>query len=422
MTQTLSAQSGLDNKTMEVPFAFDELFFSRTDERGIILSGNSVFQRISLYTWEELLRKPHNVIRHPDMPKAVFWLLWDRIKKKEPIGAYVKNRAKDGRYYWVFAIVTPVEGGYLSVRLKPSSDVFQVVVKEYAALVAKERSDSIKPADSAALLLARLVELGFKDYETFMSTALRHEMLARDKMTQRPPDRSLASYEELVRDAEGMIKQTELIYEAYGRNQYVPINLRVQAVQLGQSGATIGVISNNYNIISSEIKNCLDEFMVSAANVLATIHNGSFLTSTARVQDEVVELFRKETTAAEISQANEMANLQIQREAYRGKAGKGLQEMALQVARFHQACTEMKRLAAGLEVTRIMGKVESSRLTVRKDGLNELIDDLELFQTSISDCLKEIERMNSNIQRNIEVLLLEMRASKPGVRKQKAAA
>lgn len=422
MTQALSAQSGADNRTMEVPFAFEELFFSRTDDKGIILSGNNVFQRISLYTWGELLRKPHNVIRHPDMPKAVFWLLWDRIKKKEPIGAYVKNRAKDGRYYWVFAIVTPVDGGYLSVRLKPSSDIFQVVIKEYAALVARERAEALKPADSATLLLARLAELGFKDYETFMVAALRHEMLARDKMTQRQPDGSLICYEELVRDAEGMIKQTELIYEAYGRNQYVPINLRVQAVQLGPSGATIGVISNNYNIISSEIKNCLDEFMASAANVLATIHSGSFLTSTARIQNEVVELFRKETSTAEISQEHEMAHLQGQREAYRGKAGKGLQEMALQVARFHQACTEMKRLAAGLEVTRIMGKVESSRLTVRKDGLNELIDDLELFQTSISDCLKEIERMNSNIQRNIEVLLLEMRASKPGMRKQKAAA
>ena len=55
----------------EVPFTFEELFFSRTDWRGVILAGNSVFQRVSLYDWDELIQKPHNVIRHPDMPKGV---------------------------------------------------------------------------------------------------------------------------------------------------------------------------------------------------------------------------------------------------------------------------------------------------------------------------------------------------------------
>ena len=124
----------------EVPFSLAELFFSRTDERGIILAGNSIFQRISMYAWEELLKKPHNIIRHPHMPKAVFWLLWETIKKGEPIGAYVKNRAKDGRYYWVFAIVTPIEGGYLSVRLKPSSAFLQVVEQEYKTLVDLENN------------------------------------------------------------------------------------------------------------------------------------------------------------------------------------------------------------------------------------------------------------------------------------------
>ena len=78
----------------EVPFTLDELFFSRTNPRGVILFGNSVFQRVSLYPWDELIKKPHNVIRHPDMPRAVFWLLWEAIKKGEPIGAYVKNHAR----------------------------------------------------------------------------------------------------------------------------------------------------------------------------------------------------------------------------------------------------------------------------------------------------------------------------------------
>ena len=145
----------------EIPFPIDDIFFSRTNEKGHILFGNTVFQRISMYSWDELHRKPHSIIRHPDMPRAVFWLLWDTIEKGEPVGAYVKNMAKDGRYYWVFAIVTPIEGGYLSVRIKPTGPFLPLIAQEYAALAAVEKAHRLKPAESAIKLLARLAELGF---------------------------------------------------------------------------------------------------------------------------------------------------------------------------------------------------------------------------------------------------------------------
>ena len=140
----------LDDDQGESTFGFDELFFSRTDPAGIIRYGNSVFQRVSVYSWEELLGKPHKIVRHPDTPRAVFWLLWDTIKKGSPIGAFVKNKAKDGRYYWVFALVTPVDDGYLSVRLRPSSEFFDVVKALYPEFSDMERRENIEPADAAA--------------------------------------------------------------------------------------------------------------------------------------------------------------------------------------------------------------------------------------------------------------------------------
>ena len=112
-------------------FAIEELFLSRTDERGVIQSGNSVFARLAGYEWKELIGAPHRLIRHPDMPKGVFHLMWETLKAGHSFGGYVKNRSKDGRYYWVFAVVVPVEGGYLSVRLKPSAGVLDEVVKLY---------------------------------------------------------------------------------------------------------------------------------------------------------------------------------------------------------------------------------------------------------------------------------------------------
>ncbi len=136
----------------EVPFRIEELFFSRTDARGRILSGNDVFQRVSQYSWEEMTDRPHNIVRHPDMPRAVFFLLWERIRAGLPVGAYVKNRSKDGRHYWVYAVVTPVEDGYLSVRLKPTSALFAAASGLYAAIRAQENESDCKPADSAQRL------------------------------------------------------------------------------------------------------------------------------------------------------------------------------------------------------------------------------------------------------------------------------
>ncbi|MGZ3772855.1 MAG: PAS domain-containing protein, partial [Bdellovibrio sp.] len=119
----------------EAEFGLHELFFSKTDFRGIIQSGNTVFIRVSEYSSEELIQKPHNIIRHSDTPRAVFKLLWDYLKGNKPIVAYVKNRSKAGRYYWVLAMAFPMQDGYLSIRLKPSSSFFDKVKTLYAEML-----------------------------------------------------------------------------------------------------------------------------------------------------------------------------------------------------------------------------------------------------------------------------------------------
>jgi len=80
---------------------------SKTDPKGIIEYGNDYFVEISGYTEAELIGQPHSIIRHPDMPKIVFKLMWDRINKAQNIMAVVKNLAKDGSYYWVVTEFEP---------------------------------------------------------------------------------------------------------------------------------------------------------------------------------------------------------------------------------------------------------------------------------------------------------------------------
>jgi aerotaxis receptor len=128
-----------------------------------------------------------------------------------------------------------------------------------------------------------------------------------------------------------------------------------------------------------------------------TITQGQFLWCVARVQQEVAEYFRDDDDVGELDRDKEMALLEQQQAAYQAKAVAGLKAIMTQAARFQQDCTDMKRLATSLEVTRVMGKMESSRF-IAKDGLDELIDELGAFQDAIGNGLKDIDAANQNIQ------------------------
>lgn len=389
----------------EVPFSFDELFFSRTNEKGIILAGNSVFQRVSIYEWDELLNKPHSIIRHPDMPRAVFWQLWDTIQQGRPIGAYVDNKAKDGRHYWVFAIITPIEGGYLSVRIKPSSALFQVVKPLYTELRALERKEKLKPEESAAILLKRLQEHGFRDYETFMSVAIGQEMAARDAALGRKEDTRIRHFDNLISSSKHLLKHSVNISEVYEMNKNVPLNLRVQAAHLGSIGAPMCVISDNYAVISTNIEADMGGFVGAGDLVARKVAEGLFLICVARAQKEVIELFEKDELNEGASREKEMEYLEAQREAYTEQASESLDVIVTQIKKFERACLEMKRLTTNLEITRVMGKIESSSIDSSMTNLNDLVDELGDFQEAVLKGLKEIHQANLMIQFDVEHLV-----------------
>lgn len=128
----------------EAPFAEHELIVSKTDLRGRITYCNDVFLRVSGYAEDEMLGAPHSIIRHPDMPRSVFKLMWDTIQAKGEIFAYVVNLARTGDHYWVLAHVTPSlapDGtilGYHSNRRKPKPAAVRSAIDLYRELKAAE--------------------------------------------------------------------------------------------------------------------------------------------------------------------------------------------------------------------------------------------------------------------------------------------
>jgi PAS domain S-box-containing protein len=154
----------------------DDFIVSKTDLKGIITYGNRIFIEISGYSEGELLGSPHSILRHPDMPRVVFKLLWDTIQANREICAYVKNLAKDGSFYWVFANITPScdsRGnliGYYSVRRKPRPEAIQAVQGLYRTMLDAERKagDGQAGMKASAAILHQTLEQKGMSYEEFV--------------------------------------------------------------------------------------------------------------------------------------------------------------------------------------------------------------------------------------------------------------
>ena len=130
--------------------AEDDFIVSKTDTKGRITYVNKIFMDLAEYDEEQLLGKPHKIVRHPDMPRAVFKLLWDRIQAKEEIFAYVINKTSQGNHYWVFANVTAsldTNGriiGYYSVRRKPKEHALELIKPVYAKMLQIEKAQGME--------------------------------------------------------------------------------------------------------------------------------------------------------------------------------------------------------------------------------------------------------------------------------------
>lgn len=139
----------------------DDFIVSKTDKKGHITYINKIFMKMAEYTEEELMGKPHSIIRHEDMPKAVFKYLWKTIENKQECFAFVINKTKQNNSYWVFANITPsfdVRGnviGYYSVRRRPNELALETIVPLYQEMLKVEKSGGV---DASLKVLTDILE------------------------------------------------------------------------------------------------------------------------------------------------------------------------------------------------------------------------------------------------------------------------
>jgi aerotaxis receptor len=377
----------------DAPMALEELFVSRTDRRGVIQAGNTVFKRMAGYGWDRLIGAPHKLIRHPDMPAGLFRLFWERLQDGRKAGAYVRNRCADGRSYWVFALAMPTDDGYVSVRLKPTGTMLAQIQPLYEALRRRERDDSRSPEASRDALLAGLTDLGYPSYDDFMAAAAETEFSARERGLKRSANRAVLRGQTLAAAIGSARANASRIGQMFEEIRGVPTNIRILAAQLEQGGGPIGVISTNHTTLSEEMLAGVAEFQAATGRTSAAINEALFVTCASALLDEVADTYlRADDLPPGFDAVAETLRMQSLARRCAEEADKALGAVAAQARVFAKLATGVKRHVAGLDVTRIMCKIENARLSDKQSGLTEIIDNLEAVQARISVELAEIER------------------------------
>lgn len=385
----------------EAPFGLDEIFFSRTNERGLIQSGNEVFRRVSHFSWQELLGSPHKIIRHPDMPKGVFQLFWETIQQGHHIGAYVKNKSEDGLSYWVYAVVIPCEGGFLSVRIKPTSELFEKVKQAYSQLRSAESDDELSPEESRAQLIEWVVEQGFDGYEHFATFALQEEMRVRDAGLGRELKEGTTNLKEAFEDATTLASETSGLVNDFSAMRTIPHNLRVIASRIEPAGGPVTVLSQNYGSMSRNMSDWFEANVIGPdsnfSKLKELVNTSSFVQGMVAVLVECDQQFQNEgCTSSETKIEAEIKILSDLSIKQMNLSNAGLQEVHQEASRITTACQTMQRHFLGLSSTRVLCKIESARLPESGETLSEIIDQLGAFQERI---MKRLERITTLCER-----------------------
>lgn len=404
---TSAFQSYLD----EVQFDFDELFFSCTDDRGVITAGNDVFKRVAGFEWHELLGAPHKVVRHPDMPKGVFHILWEQIQKGIPAGAYVLNQCKEGKAYWVFAVFSPIDNGYLSVRLKPSSELFDRTRALYGAVLEKER-EGLSPEESAAYILETLKADGFDDYASFGARAIGQETSARDTALSRDHSKLSTALMGMSRQLLELSDEQERLFDFFEAIRGIPSNMRIVASRLEPAGGPISAISQNYRLMSDEVQGHLDGFRVDkeskktiSSSVSTQVDAALFLTSMAQLLKELQT--QCDDPQAETKVLNdeilESESRETLLQTYIRDSSNAVKEASSEVMGLARSSKDLRQLVTGLDSIRVLCRVEAGRLGADSVSLTPVIDQLDKFHKEIDKSLERILTHADKVSNQIDV-------------------
>ncbi|ASD64273.1 PAS domain-containing protein [Bdellovibrio bacteriovorus] len=421
----------------ESPFGFDEFFFSTTDKRGVIRYGNDVFVRVSVYPKESMLGAPHSLIRHPDMPRAVFKEFWNFLNQGKAVGAYVKNLAGNGSYYWVYAFAFPIDDGYLSVRFKPSSELFSVVQGLYGEVLAYEKEHTLE--ESHQYLMLKIQEAGFPDYESFMMKAVMEELKARAVQVLESEShssgakgagqitavtnsatRKLNDVFEKLRDFQGANQSLDnamgRLDQGFQQLKFISINMKIAAAKFGEIAASLGVVSHEFSVLSGTIEKHLGGLSGFVEELSGVIQKCVLRAAALNVQMLMVDFFVRESIAKLASSENAFDEMLQNQKAfsdlfaqYCRNLEKEFSELKKSLSAISYEMLEVAKFVTGLEVVRQMGAIESARTTEIKNSFTHYLEAMDDFIQLLRESTGEIGRGVTSLTSNSEFIVSSIR-------------
>jgi PAS domain S-box-containing protein len=410
-------------------FGFDEQFFSTTDEKGNIVFGNEVFIRVSGYSTDRIIGSPHNIIRHPDMPKCVFKIFWRIMKSGSPVGAYVKNMSADGSYYWVFAFAFPVPSGFLSIRFKPSSEIFTKAKDLYADVLKKEKSSTMDEAE--LYLLTNLKKLGFESYEDFMLKAIITELQAyedknsKDSKVQSGSDHILKRISEIRQTTSDRLNQSfsqisqferfssrfseklTSLNEEFKKLKFLSMNMNILAANMGEDAATLSTISEEFARLAGQIENQMKLFSKFTSELLIVIKNCSLSLSALKAQMNMVDFFVKESINKLTDSDNAFDGMVKNKDIFTGlfllsitQLSKELISLKDELMNISGQLYEIQKVINGLQIIKQTGSIESARKDDLKAAFGVYLNDMTSFIAFLRVSIAELSLNRDHLHKN----------------------
>lgn len=410
----------------EGEFSYNELFFSVTDPRGVIQFGNSVFSRVAEYEVADLNGKPHNVIRHPNMPKCVFRLLWQTIQSGNPITAYVLNRSKLGKAYWVCATVIPVESGYLSVRTKPASGYFNAIPKLYKTLRNHEANG--QSVDATLETLKKTVrDLGYTSYDELSQAILTDEMTKISELssfeeraqTMSEAARCCTETSRLSRNifssimnVANRIKETiVLVQSAFAIDNQIRMlsfNMTILAEKEDSKAHVLSAVCHQMTSQSDLIHKSINELNLVVSDYRMQVRKVEHHASLVHLQLEMISYFVNVDFAFE-----ELSNIRTSHQVRLlvTSATQLLFDIRQTILRFRDTSLRFERLVEEmnqsivfLEIVRVRGLVESAELSTSGASFEEQVKQISAQLGPYRMAIKKIEENLAPIQKLLQVV------------------